>query len=69
MSHNEFGVIRHYLGLSQEALAILLGAGKRTVEHWEQGTRKVPGPAARLMWLLYQHADVLPKLRAITWAD
>ena len=42
------------LGLSQAEAARLLGVTPGAVTRWVKGERPVPGPVARLLWLLDQ---------------
>jgi DNA-binding transcriptional regulator YiaG len=44
--------LRARLGLTVGAEARLLGVDTRTVERWLAGTRDIPPPAQRLLWLL-----------------
>lgn len=41
--------IRKKNHVSQAVFASLLGTGKTTVQHWEQGVKKPSGPARRLL--------------------
>ena len=49
MTPAEVREIRKKLGLTQLALAEIVGVSRRTVEHWEAGTRNISKPAARLI--------------------
>jgi hypothetical protein len=42
MTDAEFRVVREYLGLTGEWLAVHLGVSARTVRHWEQGRYAIP---------------------------
>lgn len=44
-----FRAIRQRLGLTQHALAEALGVSPRAVRYYEAGSRKVPGPVARIL--------------------
>ena len=44
--------IRKVNKISQAALAVIIGAGKTTVQQWEQGKKKPSGPAQRLLDLI-----------------
>lgn len=44
--------IRQRLGLTQQDLAKLLGVSQRAVQYYEAGSRKVPGPVARILGLM-----------------
>jgi len=49
MKPEELKVIRERLGLSQAALAEMIGVARETVARWETGTRRITEPAARLI--------------------
>jgi len=44
--------IRSRNQVSQSVFASVLGIGKTTVQHWEQGVKKPSGPARRLLDLV-----------------
>lgn len=44
--------IRSRNRVSQSVFASVLGIGKTTVQHWEQGVKKPSGPARRLLDLV-----------------
>lgn len=44
------------LGLTQTGAALLLGVEGRTMRRWLAGSRSIPPPAVRLLWL----CDELP---------
>jgi putative transcriptional regulator len=46
--------LRHELNLTQEHLAALLYTDVQSIARWEKGKTKVPGPADRLIRLLYK---------------
>ncbi len=48
MKPAELRSIRLTLGKSQTEMADALGVGLRTMQHWELGERKIPGPAVLL---------------------
>ena len=52
MGPEEFRQIRRELGKTQTEMAAIMGAGLRTVTHWENGDREIPGPAVVLARLL-----------------
>jgi DNA-binding transcriptional regulator YiaG len=57
MTSDEFRAIRQAAGLTQTALAEYLGvSGFRTVQRYESGERKIPGPVAKLMGRLAEEA-------------
>ena len=41
--------IRHRLGKSQSAFALMIGVSVATLQNWEQGRRKPEGPAQALL--------------------
>ncbi|MBU1567699.1 MAG: hypothetical protein KJ630_19005 [Proteobacteria bacterium] len=49
MTGAEVKQIRNKLGLSQKAMAGLIGCKWRTLQNWECETTKVPGKAERLL--------------------
>jgi putative transcriptional regulator len=51
-------------GLTQAQFAALLGASKRTLEHWEQGRREPSGAAKTLIRLAELHPEVLREIAA-----
>ena len=53
MTKQEFQEARHDLGLTQAQLAHVMGLSDgRAVRHWENGTRRIPGPVIVLMQYL-----------------
>ena len=46
MTPEEFRAARAALGLSVERLAAALQVTPRTIRRWQNGARRVPGPAA-----------------------
>jgi len=51
-------------GLTQAQFAALLGASKRTLEHWEQGRREPSGAAKTPIRLAELHPEVLREIAA-----
>lgn len=49
MTAAEFAAARQTIGMTQMALAERLGVHWRTVQKWEAGERRVPGPVVVLM--------------------
>jgi DNA-binding transcriptional regulator YiaG len=49
MSGDELKALRTQHGLTQPALAELVGVHWNTVARWEQGARSIPEPIARLV--------------------
>jgi len=54
--------LREEKGLTQTALANILGVTKKTIEKWEQGKNKVTGSSAVLLTLLKNENGFLDKL-------
>lgn len=46
-------------------LAKLLGLTRPAVDHWVQGRRAVPGPAAKLMRVVDQYPQMIPWVGSI----
>ena len=59
-------MFRLNFGLTQIALANLMGVTKKTVEKWEQGKNKVNGSSAVLFTLLFQLSICLQALSFLT---
>lgn len=56
-------------GLTQVALANILGVTKKAVEKWEQGKNKVKGCAAVFIQLLDKNPELLEQLRTVKLID
>lgn len=54
LSGREFRFLRHEVGLSQAALARLLGVSEQAVARWEKGRSKLPVAADGTLRLLYK---------------
>lgn len=54
MNPTDFQSTLQRLGISQAEAARLLGVTPGAVTRWAQGARAVPGPVARLLWLMRQ---------------
>ncbi len=52
-------MIRHRLGLTQDAFAGLMGVSVQTLRNWEQGTREPRGPALALLRIVEKNPEVL----------
>ena len=52
ISGSEIELHRRVAGLSQSALADLLGVSAPTVNRWEKGDQEIPGPADKLLRML-----------------
>lgn len=50
---SEIRFLRHELDLSQSTLATLLGTEEQNVYRWEADKAKIPGPAQKLLAILY----------------
>jgi len=59
MKPKEFKRIRHELYASQAAAARALGVSRMTVCRWENGTRRIPEIAAKLLRRLYAEKEEL----------
>lgn len=57
MTPIEFRAARLALSISRAQLAIKLGCSERAVRHWERGTRRIPGPVAKLVTLMRNDHD------------
>jgi DNA-binding transcriptional regulator YiaG len=74
LNGRELRFLRHEINLTQENLGALLGTEAQNVARWEKGKTKVPGPADRLIRLLYrEHAsgniEILEPLRELAELD
>jgi putative transcriptional regulator len=61
MTGRELWFVRQELGLSQAQLARFIHADVQAVARWEKGKSRIPGPADRLVRILYlnhAHGDV-----------
>ena len=61
MTGRELWFLRHELGLSQAQLARWLRSDVQALARWEKGKSRIPGPADRLVRILYLehiHEDV-----------
>lgn len=56
MTPDDFRRARKALGLTQIALAQRMGAGRRTIQNWESGERKIPEIAVKLLATLEPRA-------------
>ena len=56
---------REKFGLSQTALAIVMGVSKKAVEKWEQGINKVSKSTAVLFAVINERPDVLNIIRKV----
>jgi DNA-binding transcriptional regulator YiaG len=58
MTSEQLKALRQRANLTQVALAKLVGAGSyRTVQNWEAGIRKIPGPVVKLLEQLEKKQD------------
>ncbi len=64
MTPAEFLAARTGLGLTQGALATVIGVGRRTVQSWEAEDREIPEPVARLLRAAVAHPEVLEWITA-----
>jgi putative transcriptional regulator len=63
-AHAQVARARAATGLSQSALAKLLGVSVRTVQEWEQGRKTPSGAAAMLLRVAARHPEILKELAA-----
>jgi DNA-binding transcriptional regulator YiaG len=74
LSGKEIRFLRHEMGLSQSALATLLGVDEQSVARWEKGQAAVSGPADKMIRLLYAESigtksEIARMLRQIAELD
>ena len=67
MTHQELKAIRRRLKLTTAELGERLGVSGRTVEDWEQGRRKIRGPAEVLIRQLQSSHDYSSQASKITF--
>jgi DNA-binding transcriptional regulator YiaG len=60
MTPADFSATRHSLGLTQAAIAPLLGVSPRTVQDWEIGRRKISKTVALLLARVVAESGVTP---------
>lgn len=60
---------RQKYGLTQIALANIMGVSKKTIEKWEQGANKVSGSSAVLLTLLNNEPEILNKVYRVQTID
>jgi len=60
---------RNKYGLTQIALANILGVTKKAIEKWEQGANNVNGSSAVLLTLLNENNDLLKKVYSVNKVD
>lgn len=63
---NYVKAFRRQYGLTQIALANIMGVTKKTIEKWEQGANKVSGSSAVLFTLLSNNENLLQQIRKVT---
>ncbi|MDE6504882.1 MAG: type II toxin-antitoxin system MqsA family antitoxin [Clostridia bacterium] len=56
---------RNKYGLTQVALANILGVSKKAIEKWEQGKNRVGGSSAVLLTLLNENNELLSKVYSV----
>ncbi len=74
LTGRELRFLRHELNMTQETLSHLVGVNVQTVARWEKGQSDVPGPADRLMRVIYKEATggnvkIIEPLRALSELD
>lgn len=57
----DVGLLRRWLGLSQQTFAERLGVSVDTVQNWEQGRRQPRGPARALLELISRHPSLITR--------
>lgn len=62
MGGDNFRAIRTALGFTQGGIATALGAGRRTVQHWEADERAIPETVAKVMRAALIDPTVLSKI-------
>jgi len=55
-------VARAGSGLSQARFAKLIGVSMRTLQEWEQGRKRLSGPAAALLRIVARYPDIVTAL-------
>lgn len=65
MSPEEFRQALDALDLSQQAVAVMMGASPRTGQKWALGETRIPGSVALLLRLLVTHPFLLPVVHEI----
>jgi putative transcriptional regulator len=61
---DDIRAIRHRLGKSQVAFALLIGVSPATLRNWEQGRRTPDGPARALLKVAAAHPRVVAQALA-----
>jgi len=56
--------LRQRAGVSQSSLARMIGVSKRTLQNWEQGTRRPRGPAQALLRVFAENPKAVVKALA-----
>jgi DNA-binding transcriptional regulator YiaG len=74
LTGKELRFLRHELDMTQETLSHLVGVDVQTVARWEKGESGVPGPADRLMRVIYKEAtggnvEIVEPLRQLAELD
>lgn len=61
MTFDQFRAARESLGLTQSKLAGIIQSAPRSIRHWEEGTRAIPGPVEVLMMVLMSRGpEIIP---------
>ncbi len=60
MESDDFNNARKKLGKTQKEIAELLGLALKTVQAYEQGSRKIPAYIEREMWYLLSNQRGIP---------
>lgn len=51
--------LRHFVGLTQDQLALAMGISVHTLRNWEQGRRQPEGPAIALLRIAARHPRII----------
>ena len=74
LTGREFRFLRHEINLTQQDLAAVIGVDVQSVGRWERGEIKIPGPAQRLIRLIYNekvngNREILEPLKRLAELD
>ena len=74
LTGKEFRFLRHEINLTQRDLAAILGVEVQAVGRWERGEIKIPGPAQRLIRLIYNekvngNCEIIEPLKRLAELD
>jgi putative transcriptional regulator len=74
LTGREFRFLRHEINLTQLDLAAVLGVEVQAVGRWERGEIRIPGPAQRLVRLIYNekvngNREIMEPLKRLSELD